>query len=85
MIATTIIMLHVTIQVFHFVRLRTGNGNTRGMVACKRSRLVFSRTDDLTAHNVFTLNASHRVARIHHQGCVLRDPAVVIIGMVGDD
>ena len=78
-------MLHVTIQVFQFVRLRTLNGNTPGIVACKQFRLVFSRTDDLTAHNVFTLNASHRVARIHHQGCVLRDPAVVIIGVVGDD
>src|SRR5262245_61995414 len=43
-IATAIMMLHVTIQVFQFVRLRTLNGNTPGIVACKQFRLVFSGT-----------------------------------------
>src|SRR5215468_2502854 len=84
-IATTIMMLHVTIQVFQFVRLRTLDAGMAGIVACKRCRLAFSGTDDLTANDVFTLNASHRVARIHYQGCVLPDPAVVIVRMVCDD
>ena len=41
--------------------------------------------DGLAAHNVIALNAFHRVAGIHHQGCVLRDPGVIVIRMICDD
>ena len=41
--------------------------------------------EGLAAHNVIALNASHRVAGIHHQGCVLRDPGVIVIRMICDD
>ena len=44
-----------------------------------------SCTEGLAAHNVIALNAFHRVAGIHHQGCVLRDPGVIVIRMICDD
>src|ERR1700747_1550253 len=39
----------------------------------------------LAAHNVIALNPLHRVRRIHHQGCLLRDPGVILIRMICDD
>src|SRR5215469_14852641 len=38
-----------------------------------------------TTHNVPGMNAFHRVACINYQRCMLRDPLVVIISMVGHD
>src|ERR1700758_3295004 len=41
--------------------------------------------EGLAAHNIIALNPSHRVARIHYQGCLLSDPGVIVIRMIGDD
>jgi len=51
----------------------------------KQSHRVRSVSLNLAAHNIVAVNAPHSIARIHNQGCVPRDPFVVIIRMVRHD
>ena len=82
--ATTTIELQITIHVFEFVRLVTC-ASTLHVVTTESTPMAAIEGDVLTTHNVGAMNSSHRVAGVHHQGCVLRDPSVVVIRMVCND